>query len=145
MASKLTPSTAEPIFNEWVVVLRKYGAVFDNVCFMENQEGISVHVGEASRPYRIYLPQAVLLDINRLDFSGADMAFDAAGLPADLAVLWRGLFDITLAQGRTRGLQETLKSFHELPEVVKNKARALGLGYFFDPQQWGSPAQQKNG
>lgn len=120
----------EQALEHGVATLKRHGAIFENVRFTVGAEGIGVQVCDSTKPYRIHLPDTVLLDFERLDFSGAEMVFDTSGLPDDLVCLWQEIFTITLAPSRVEQLRQTLSAFQELPVAVQGKLR--GLCAFFD-------------
>lgn len=122
----------EKILAGGVATLQRHGALFENVRFTVGPEGIGVHVVDPQAPYRIHLPDAVLLDFERLSFDGDEMAFNAAGLPADLVGLWQEIFAITLARQRLARLRETLTAFRGLPAAVQTKMKGLSLGAFLE-------------
>lgn len=120
----------QQVLERGVTTLKRHGAIFENVRFEVSEEGISVKVRDPQQPYRIDLPDAVLLDFARLDFSGDDMVFDSADLPEDLAGLWQEIFAITLAPTRVERLRQTLSAFEGLPDAVVAKMKGLSLGAF---------------
>lgn len=118
-------------FNEkvqqWMGVLTRYGALFENLRFQVNDYGISVHVIDAAKPYHLVLPVGVLLPFTRLTFTDDGYQLDGTGMPADMLVMWQEILDFVLSDDRIAGLQQVFAAFYALPETIKAKLESIHL------------------
>lgn len=113
--------------DRWQAHFESRGCIFDNIQFRNGSQGVSVHVADPERPYRISLPKSALLVSRRIEFNNQRYLLDESGMDGESVAVWREMLDFVLSDERIDRLVSLAASFYQLPETVRTKLNALGL------------------
>lgn len=112
---------------DWRQLLVNQGAVFDNVTFKSGQAGVSIHVLDPHKHYRIFLPTSLLLPVDRLQFNEDGYLLDKTGLSDVMTQMWHQIFDFVLSEQRIDQLLSIQHQLCDLPAAVLAKLTAITM------------------
>jgi len=117
--------------DKWKEIATKYGAVFDNIDFvLENEVFVKAIAIDKTKKFYLKVPFPILVYADELiiedDFNGIKSKIDR---PKELEETIKEYLDFVLSEERIEWLRKFLIELNLLPVNVKSKLRRLG----FDP------------
>ncbi len=117
---------------EWVDTARRYGAVFDNVALINENESFTVRAIDKKKESLLYVPFPVLLPMEAIEISDkhhyVHISFD---IEPDLRAMLNAYLDFILSDERIIKLEKLINNFMHLSSDLKKELRHFGFAPLF--------------
>lgn len=105
--------TVKPVFE-------RHGARYENVEFRNDAYGMGIYPVDQNLPFRIFVPEAILLPLDELKPNGENPELRAYQMSEELRHAWADLVGLFVKPHKIVQLKDFIAEFVKLPTDVKN-------------------------
>ena len=116
----------------WITLSKKYGAIFQNINLVYNNESFTIETIEENKNFKLYIPSIFLINIDDIVITDTKHYIkDDLVMQDDIRVMLNEYFDFIFSTKRIKFLKSLLSEFIDLPLGLKNELASFNFGTLF--------------